>query len=224
MRSHPSAMPREFCDVLVACSRQYQSGSTIRISGVRCSTRRKQSTSSHSRCSGRNIPVAISTSRRISIELGNRNHPVSITSSPARGKYSVSGAMVTVVSFDTSYVVSSRHDTGSSSPPRSRRKSVAMHATSGRSVAAAICRSSLPFVHRSSWSSSAIHAPVAARIPVLRAAQTPRFSWRITRAPHASATATVASVDPSSTTMISCAAYVCAAALAIVSAMNDAAL
>src|SRR5262245_61006483 len=50
-----------------------------------------------------------------------------------------------------------------------------------------------------------MHSPVAWRMPVFTAAPLPLlYGWRITVAPTAEAFALVASVDPSSTTRISC--------------------
>jgi hypothetical protein len=61
-------------------------------------------------------------------------------------------------------------------------------------------------------------------IPAFLAAQTPAFSCRITVAPAALAIAPVESREPSSITMISIGARVCARTHAIVFAMNLAAL
>ena len=63
-----------------------------------------------------------------------------------------------------------------------------------------------------------MYCPWLARSPVLRAADSPRFSWRIKWTPgKRSAIFAVSSVEPSSTTMISTFAYVCPRALPIAS-------
>ncbi len=71
----------------------------------------------------------------------------------------------------------------------------------------AICFSSFSGSHSSSLSWKATHSPRAAPMPVLRAAEAPRFAaWRISRirgSAISAASAAVASVEQSSTTISS---------------------
>jgi hypothetical protein len=83
---------------------------------------------------------------------------------------------------------------------------------------ASSCRASLSAGQRSSASSSARNSPLAASRAALTAAAVPELACWMTRAPWARAISAEASVEPSSTTISSCGACVCASALASASA------